>query len=518
METEPMFTKDATRARRAAVCCGAMLALIASGQDWPSWGGSNPSRNMHSPVKGLPASFNPGKLKSGTDQVDLTTTENIRWAVKLGAQSYGNPVVAGGKVFVGTNNEAPRNPRHVGDRSILMVFDEKTGTFLWQQVIPKLDAGKVSDWEALGLLSSPCVDGERVYIVTSRCEVMCLTTGGLGKENTGPFTDEAQYIAGPGKPKVETSPQDADIVWIYDLRNELGSFPHNAANCSILVRGDYLYVCTSNSRDWTPFGAPSPDSPSLVVLDKKTGKLVAEDREKIGYRVFLSQWSSPSAGQVDGQWRTFFGAGDGVLYAFDATPAKDAKGGYLKKLWSFDCNPPEYKVKDGQPIKYPEAEGPSEINATPVFFQNKVFVATGQNPEHGEGIGRLVCVDARDGRLVWEYREINRSLSTVAIDPASGLLFTADFSGFAYCFDAATGKLLWRHDLKAHVWGSPLVADGRVFIGDEDGDLIMLAAAPEKKVVGEVNFGTPVYSTPITANGVLYIASQTHLYAIAAGK
>ncbi len=494
------------------------LALPLAAQDWPSWGGGQPGRNMYSPVKGLPASFNPGKLKPGTDEVDPATTENVLWTAKLGAQSYGNPVVAGGKVFVGTNNENPRNPRDAGDRSILMVFDEKTGAFAWQLVIPKLDAGKASDWESLGLLSSPCVDGNRIYLVTSRCEVLCLTTEGLAKGNTGPFTDEAQYIAGPGKPKVETGPLDADIVWIYDLRDELGVFPHNAANCSILVLGDFIYLCTSNSRDWTPYGAPSPDSPSLIALDKKTGKLVAGDREGIGHRLFLSQWSSPSGGQVDGQWRVFFGAGDGVLYAFDAAPAKDAQGGYLKKLWAFDCNPPEYKVKDGQPIKYPEAEGPSEINATPVFFQNRVYVATGQNPEHGEGMGRLVCVDARDGKLVWDFRDINRSLSTVAIDPATGLLFTADFSGFAYCLDAATGKLHWKHDLKAHVWGSPLLVDGRVLFGDEDGDLVLLAATPEKKVLGEVNFNTPVYSTPIAANGVLFIASQSHLYAIGRAK
>src|ERR1044071_571198 len=104
----------------------AALALIVStvtAADWPQWGGTQ-HRNMYSPEKRLPAVVNPGKYKQGTEDVDLKTTKNVRWVAKLGSQSYGNVVVAGGKVFVGTNNDNPRDPQHQTDRSILMVFDE----------------------------------------------------------------------------------------------------------------------------------------------------------------------------------------------------------------------------------------------------------------------------------------------------------------------------------------------------------------------------------------------------------
>ena len=53
------------------------------------------------------------------------------------------PTVYKGKIFIGTNNENPRDPKHQGDRSILLCFDEKTGEFLWQLVVPKLASGKV---------------------------------------------------------------------------------------------------------------------------------------------------------------------------------------------------------------------------------------------------------------------------------------------------------------------------------------------------------------------------------------
>jgi outer membrane protein assembly factor BamB len=497
----------------------AALALTpaALAKDWPQWGG-RPQRNMYSEEKGLPDRFEPGKLKSGSEQIDMSTTKNVKWAAKIGSQSYGNVTVAAGKVFIGTNNDTPRDPQHQGDRSILMVFDEATGEFLWQLVIPKLPSGKVNDWENLGLLSSPTVEGDRVYLVTSRCEVICLDVNGMANGNDGPFMDEAQYVVGAGKPPAKIGPKDADIIWKYDMMDELGVFPHNASNCSVLVLGDYVYACTSNGQDWTHSNIPSPLSPSFIALDRKTGKLAGEDNAQIGPRIFHGQWSSPSMGIVNGKPEVFFGGGDGFCYAFDPKPVKEGDDEILKKIWWYDCNPPDYRVKDGKPVRYPSAEGPSEINATPVFYKNRVYVAIGQDPEHGEGIGNLSCIDAtKQGDVtktahIWNFPKINRSISTVSITP-DGLVFIGDFSGFAYCLDAENGKLYWTYDMKAHMWGSTMVADGKVYMGDEDGDFVVMAAAKVKKVLSETNLGAPVYSTPVVANGAIYVASNTHLYA-----
>ena len=533
-----------TGALRWAAACSLALAA-ANAEDWPQWGGNDPGRNFFSPATGLPESFNPGKVKSGTEEIDLATTKSVKWAVKLGSQSYGNPVVADGKVYVGTNNESPRDKRHVGDRSVLYCFDEKTGAFLWQLVVPKLKSGKVNDWENLGLLASPLIDGKRLYVVTSRCEVLCLDTEGMANGNDGPYKDEAKYFAlDTGKPPVEPGKTDADILWRYDMMDELGVFPHNASNCSVLMVDGLLYICTSNGQDWTHVNIPSPTSPSFIALDPKTGKLVAEDNAGIGPRIFHGQWTSPSTGKVGDKNLVFFGGGDGVLYALDAKPQKgdgskivpvlpgavldreeEKDSSYLKKVFWADLNPPEYKTdKNGKPFKYPAAEGPSEINSTPVFYKNRVYVATGQDPEHGEGVGHLVCLDAtKTGDVtktgvIWEYKGIKRSISSVSIDPKTGLLFIGDFSGFVHCLDAETGKLNWVYDMKAHMWGSTMVADGKVYVGDEDGDFVVLAAkgGDKPQVLSETNLGAPVYSTPVIANGTMYIASQTHLFAIGA--
>lgn len=508
---------------------------VAANGDWPCWGGGNNGRDMYSTAKHLPDHFSGGKFKPGTEDVDPATTKNVKWVATLGSQAFGNVVVANGKVFIGTNNEHPRDPQYQGDYSILLCLDEKTGEFLWQLVIPKLASGKVNDWEGLGLLSSPNVEGNRVYIVTSRCEVMCLSTEGLAKGNEGPFKDEAHYFAGPGKPPGKLGPKDADIIWKYDMMDELGVFPHNASNCSILIIGDILYVCTSNGQDWTHKNIPSPSSPSFIALNKKTGQLVGEDDANIGPHIFHGQWSSPSTGVVNGKQEVFFGGGNGFCYAFDTTPVKEGDRDYLKTIWKYDCNPPERWGTDVAHL-YPGPDGPSEVNATPVFYKNRVYVAVGQDPEHGEGVGNLSCIDAtKMGDVtktakIWSYDKIHRSLSTVSIDPDTGLLYVGDFSGFVHCFDAETGKLYWTYDMKAHMWGSTLVADGKVYCGDEDGDLVVFKAdkgtpkpadkrkpgEPENEptVISKTNLGAAIYSTPIVANGNIFVGSQTHLYCL----
>ncbi len=528
----PVFRLFYAMNRLLTVWLGASTAFTAAAADWPQWGGA-PARNMYCPATGLPDHFLPQrngeiKLKPGTEEVDGAGIKNLKWVAKLGSQSYGNVTVAGGRVFIGTNNDPPRDPRFQGDRSILLCFDEKTGQMLWHLVVPKLASGKVNDWENLGILSSPTVEDNRVYLVSNRGEVLCLDAAGMANGNDGPYKDEAKYVVQDvvldrGKPTerpappIEPGPTDADILWRYDMIDELGVFPHNASDCAPLIVGDLVYVCTSNGQDWTHSNIPSPNAPSLIALDKRTGAFLAEDDAHVGPHIFHGLWCSPSTGSVNGRPLIIWGGGDGFCYAFDAKPVKEGDSTYLKTVWKYDCNPPERKVNDAA-HKYPAADGPSEINATPVFWKNRVYAVVGQDPEHGEGVGNLSCIDAtKTGDVtqtakIWNYDKIHRSLSTPSITP-DGLLFVGDFSGYLHCLDAETGKVYWVHDLKAHMWGSTMVADGKVYAGDEDGDLIVFAASKEKKILSTTNVGSAIYGTPVIANGVIYVQSNTHLFA-----
>src|SRR6187397_148744 len=196
------------------------------GGSWPMWGGT-PDRNMVSNMKGLPSEW------------DVKTKKNVKWVADLGSQSYGNPTVADGTVFVGTNNELLRDPKQGGDRGVLMAFRESDGEFLWQHTHPKLESGRANDWPFQGVASSPLIVGDRLYYVSNRGVLLCLDTKGFRDgENDGPVTNEP--LSGQ---------TNADIVWAFDMMEEVGSYPHNLSNSSPTVWGDLIYVSTSNGQD-----------------------------------------------------------------------------------------------------------------------------------------------------------------------------------------------------------------------------------------------------------------------------
>jgi outer membrane protein assembly factor BamB len=107
---------------------------------------------------------------------------------------------------------------------------------------------------------------------------------------------------------------------------------------------------------------------------------------------------------------------------------------------------------------------------------------------------------------------MHRSCGTVAIK--NDILYIADFSGLFHCLNAKTGERYWTHDMFAAAWGSPLIVDGKVYIGDEDGDVTIFELSSKMKILAEINMDNAVYSTPIVANNVLYIANKSTLFAL----
>ncbi|MFL5339389.1 MAG: PQQ-binding-like beta-propeller repeat protein [Gemmataceae bacterium] len=495
---------------------------------WAEFGGS-PARNMvNLNEKNVPDDWDTGK--GGGEK------KNIKWVAKLGSRAYGGPVISGGKVFVGTNNESPRNkrdrdPKKVNpvtkepvavDKGILMAFRESDGKFLWQHVNDKLPSSLVHDWPHEGVCSTPIVQGDRLWYVSNRCEVVCLDTEGLANGNQG--VEDEQY----------KDPTDADVIWKLDMMKELNVFPHNMSACSPMILGDILFVVTANGVDEGHINIPSPEAPSFIALEKKTGKLLWKDNSP-GKNIMHGQWSNPSYAEIGGVAQVIFPGGDGWLHAFDPKTGE--------KLWQCDCNPKDAVYKLG-----PEGTK-NDFIATPVIHDGKIYIGVGQDPEHTPSVGHLWCIDPAGKKgdisevlvtdatnfppmtkpnpnsgIVWHFggpnndpngkREyfFSRTMSTCAVH--DGLCYAADLDGFMYCLDAKTGKLYWQHDLKGAVWGSPYWVDGKVYIGTEDGDVFIFAHGKEKKQLAKIDMGEPVRSTPVVANGVLYVMTEGNLYAI----
>lgn len=488
--------------------------------DWPMWGGTI-YRNMVNGTKGVDLGFaapvgsnDPGK--------------NLKWVAPLGSQTYGNPIVANGRVYVGTNNGGQYRPQHEGDRGVVLCFNEEDGKFLWQLTREKLPQGRVNDWPEQGICSSAIVENDRVYVVTNRGELMCLDADGFyDGENDGDYTDE-----------VDSEEQDADIIWSLDMIEELGVFPHNLATSSPVIVDGNVYVITSNGVDEAHLEIPAPRAPSFICVNKETGELVWESNEPFD-EILHGQWSSPGVGEVNGKKQIYFPGGDGWLYAFDAEGDGDGGG---KIIWKFDLNPKDSRWELG-------GRGTrNNIISTPVFHENSVVLAVGQDPEHGEGIGHLYRIDAtkegdisptiEDGEGGWKENPnsgqiwhhggedvdgsitgrkgellFRRTISTVAI--ADGLVIAPDLSGFVHCLDFETGKRYWEYDMFAACWGSPMIVDGNILIGDEDGELTVLPLSKELPPESDLDvkaFDSSIYSTPTIANGHLYLSDRSKLY------
>jgi outer membrane protein assembly factor BamB len=482
--------------------------LIVAGSlyaaDQPQWGQAW-SRNLVSAERGLPARFDP------------STGENIRWRAKLGTEAHSTPVVSGGRVFIGTNNNEPRDPRHQGDRGVLMCLDEKDGHLLWQLVVPKRSEDPFFDWPNSGISSPATVEGDRAYIVCNRGEVLCLDVHGMANGNDGPFQDEAARQTVAGQPTVDAGPLDADIVWSFDLTAGAGIWSHDAAHSSILIHGDHLYLNTGNGVDNSHVKIRRPDAPSLVVIDKKSGRLLARDDERMSPRTFHCTWSAPSMAKVGDRELIFFAGGDGILYAFEPLEADVATSEVqkLKVAWKHDLDPGAPK-EDVHRFNKNKAIGPSNVFGMPVAFDGSIFVAGGGDLWWGKNEAWLKRIDAKTGKLQWTYPLDKHVMSTPAIH--DGLVFIADIGRNVHCLDAATGKRCWTHETKGDFWASPMVADGKVYLGTRRGDFYVFAAAREKQLLSTVDFGVPISATVTAANGTLFIATMRDLFAVSDGS
>jgi outer membrane protein assembly factor BamB len=466
--------------------------------------GGTPSRNMVNLTdKKLPVTW----------CVEEGKQKNIRWIANVGRHTYGGPVVADGKIFVGTNNGNPRDPNiKQKDKAILMAFNEADGKFLWQIVHDLPEFVPVIAREE-GLCSTPVVENKRLYYVTPGSEVICADVAGK-------------------------------IVWSFDMHKELKVLPHYVSTCSPLIVGDLLMVVTGNGCDETG-QTQNPKAASFIAVNKKTGNLVWQFNVP-GEKISEGNFSSPTLAMVNGKPQVIFAGGDGVLYSFEP------KTGAL--IWKCDCLPVR-KAKNNRGIN-------PHFMATPVAVGNRIYVGLGIVPETGQMLktSYFLCLDAakkgdvslknydadspanKDSALVWAFgglidpapkkdREsrFGSTMSTASVH--DGLVYIAEQQGYLHCLDAKTGQRYWQHDFLAGCWGSTYWADGKIYVVTDVGVAHIFLHGKERKYYYQGRPHVPtaeddiklqpgiamddyVNSTPVVANGVLYILTKSKLYAI----
>jgi outer membrane protein assembly factor BamB len=471
---------------------------------WPMFGGT-PSRNMANTIdKNIPTTWS------------VEEKTNIKWVAEVGSHSYGGPVVADGKVFVGTNNAKTKKEDKTW-KAVLMAFDEANGKLLWK-IAHEIPDHVFDDARDSGLCSTPAVEGKRLYYVTPGSEVVCAGT-------------------------------DGKVVWSLDMHKELKVEPHHLSNCSPLIVGDLVMVITGNGTD-AAGKVTAPDAPSFLAVNKKTGT-VAWKSNLPGNRIIEGQWSNPTLAVVNGKQQVLFAGGDCFIYSLEPETGK--------LIWKCNCNP--IREKPGARVLDPY------IISTPVVVGDRVYVGLGVYPTNGAAprASYFLCLDIsktgdvspkslntkdaanKDSALVWavgglidppppqgRQAELGNCFATAAVH--DGLVYVVEEVGYLHCFDAKTGKRYWEHDFKDSVWSSPYYVDGKIYVGTQGGNVVAfehgkeckyyvdgkpLAASREnyKKLSNaDLNVADHDVSTAVVANGVLYFATKTKLIAIANGK
>jgi outer membrane protein assembly factor BamB len=349
------------------------------------------------------------------------------------------------------------------------------------------------------------------------------------------------------------------------MYKDLKVFPHNLAVGSPLIAGELLFVVTGNGVNEDHVNIPFPEAPSFLAVNKMTGKVVWQDNAPTikakgvpkaadgndqksplfqmimrGEVVMHAQWSSPTYAVVNGKPQVIFPGGDGWLRSYEPATGK--------LIWKFDANLKHYKYQLG---------GRSERNdfiASAVVVDDKLYIGTGQDPEHYEGVAHLWCIDiTRSGdvsaelvddpkaspvktkpnpnsAVVWQYggattkddrdglqRDyyFGRTMANVAVH--GGLVYATELAGYVHCLNARTGKVYWVYDLRAATWGPPSWIDGKVYVHSEEGDVWIFRHGGNCDLIRKIEMGQAIRMTGgvIAANGVLYVMTESHLYAIA---
>lgn len=469
----------------------------AYAQNLAQWGEKH-TRNMVSFETGLP------------ELINLETEKNVKWIADIGSHGYATPIVSNGKVLVGANNAAVYDERHEGDRGTLLCFDENNGNLIWQLVVPRIEGDRHNDWPMIGICSPPTIENQRVYILTNNSIVLCLDLNGQKNGNDGIFQGENWFVAPTGEFSYEITEKDADIIWAYDMRLQLGMCPHDSPHASILLDGDFLYLNTCNGVDWKHQQSACLKAPSLIVLNKNTGKLVAKDDENFAERIFHSSWSSPSLGVANGKRMVFFPGGDGILYAFEAIEKETNQIQTLKKIWETDCDLQAPKKNIHTYLKNRE-ESPSNFLGMAVFYNQKLYVTVGGDIWWGKQETWLKCLDASTGKEIWTTPLEEHSAATPAI--SKGLVYVTDCGSKVHCIDSENGEKYWSHKMDRDSWSSAMVADGKIFAGSRGGDFWILKEGKNLEIISKTKLDSPIHSTPTIANKTVYISTMNKLYA-----
>ncbi len=285
------------------------------------------------------------------------------------------------------------------------------------------------------------------------------------------------------------------IVWQHSLTEEFGRITgYGGRVTSPIIDEDKLILSMINSS----WGELTVGNTRMVAFDKKTGQVIWWGSGN--YRVKDTYYSSPVVAVIGGQRLILTGGGDGCIHAFQVRTGK--------KVWS-------YKFEDGG----------GAVNCSPVVQGDRIWIGHGEENLENSTQGRIICLDAgtlQKGEpvLVWKYDGIKAKFAAPILH--EGLLYICDDAGKLFCFDADKGgEPLWSFAYGRNTKGSPVWADGKIYVSEVDSRFHILKPSRSGcerlhsfQFRGKGFAPIELHGAPAIVNGRIYFTTTTHLYCI----
>ncbi len=439
----------------------AITAHACADDNWPQWRG--PDQNGVSSATDLATTW--------------SETENIVWKVPLPSWSGGTPIVWGDRIFVTSASAAETQPaaaaaeeppapsagRQGRGRRGRRTARDPGGPNLLLICLSKTDGSQL--WEqVLG-------DGNEL----------------LQKQNNSspsPVTDGQHVWVVTGTGVVSAFDLDGNPVWQKNLQEEYGPFGLNwgYASSPLLYEGKLIIEVLH--------GMNTDDPSYIVAFDAANGSEIwREERPTDARRESPDAYTTPVIVEHEG-------AAELVITGGDYVTGHDPATG--KEIWrAAGLNP--------------NREGNYRIVASPVAVDGMVYAPTRERPFLAVAAGGRGDVTA-----AWKYEGAGApDVPTPACD--GKYLYLVGDEGIVVCLDAKTGTKIWgpERTTAGTVSASPLLADGKLFVTNEQGVTTVLAAGPEfqKLATNQLDAGYTL-SSPVAVGSQLFLRGETHLYCI----
>lgn len=381
-------------------------------------------------------------------------------------------------------------------------------------------AGENLSWRLpYGSRSSPVVWGNRIYLLTTVGDLTATQERLLALDaDTGKviwerrfsiyLSDVPQHRAAWASPAVDPETgnvyvftvgaqlfavaPDGKVLWDRSLPDEYGAVTtHGGRTTSPIVEGDKVILNTLLLA-WGDLGRPGN---RYFAFDKRDGRTVWISSPQA--RHYDTNYSMPIVADINGVRLLIVGGTDGAFHAI--------------------------KVHTGEPVWKAEVSKRAILNSA-LVRDNIAYVTHGEENMDTTEMGMVAALDAtRTGTLGndafrWKTHGFLPSYASPVMDDER--LYSVDNSAIVAAFDLKTGKRLWERGLGTLQKGSPVLADGKLYVGTENGKLFILRpSATGVEVLDEDLLGTPeqpeqIIASPIVADGRVYVTSMEALYAI----